>query len=76
MKVVPLLGNNLYALGMLTDALNPPKRQLNMGRHMVDYLMGDASGLGLSYVLWRQGRLSSESGEFCPLYQGSLSIFR
>ena len=39
-----------------------------MVRQSVDYLMGDAGGLGFGSVLWGQSRLVLESGEFCPLY--------
>ena len=38
--------------------------------------MGDASGLGFESVLWGQGKLVSESGEFTSLYQGISSNFR
>ena len=40
------------------------------------YLIGDSSGLGFVSVLWGQGMLSSESGGFCPFYQGRSSKFR
>ena len=76
MKGVPQLGENLDALEKLTEALNPPKRQIRAVRQAVDFLMGDAIGLGFGSVLWRQGRLSSESGEFYPLYEGRSSNFR
>ena len=37
--------------------------------------MGDANGLGFELVLWGQGKLVLESGEFKPLYQGIPSNF-
>ena len=46
------------------------------GKQAVTYLMSGACVFGFSYVLWGQGRLSPESGEFCTLYQGSSSNFR
>ena len=75
-KGVPRLGNNLEALGRLTKVSKPTKGQIRTGIQAVFYLMGDTIGFGFGSILWGQGRLSSESGEFCPLCQGSLSIFR
>ena len=31
------------------------------------YIMGDVSGLGFGSVIWGQGKMVSESGEFTPL---------
>ena len=75
-KRLPLLGNNLDALGRLTDAVKKPRRQLRAGRQAAAYLMGDASGTGFGSVLWGRGRLSLESGEFCNLYHGRSPNFR
>ena len=75
-KGVNRLGKNLDALGRLKEALNSPKRQLRAGRQVATYLMGDASGFGFGSVMWGQGRISSESGDFYPLYQVRLSNFR
>ena len=38
--------------------------------------MSDASGLGFGSVLWGKSILSSNSGEFCPLYQGRSPNFQ
>ena len=65
---VQQLGNNLYELGRFMEELKPLKRHLRAGKKAVAYLMGHTSGLGFSAVLWGQGRLYSESGEFCTLY--------
>ena len=69
---MPRLGYDLVALGMLTEAINAPQRQIREGRQALDYVMSDASGLGFGLVLWGQRRLASYSGEICPLYQGGL----
>ena len=75
LKGVPHMRDDIVALGKLTEAENPPRIQLREGRQDVAYLMGDAIGIGFGSVLWEQGKLVSESGEFPPLYQGRLSIF-
>ena len=54
-KGVPRFGKYLYALGMLTDAVNPPKKQIRDIRQAVAYLMGDSSELRFGSVLWGQG---------------------
>ena len=66
---------DLLVLVRLTEYQAPPRRQLRAQRQAVDCLMGDASGLGFGSVLWGQGKLVSESGEFTPLYQGISSNF-
>ena len=65
---VPPLEFDLIALGRLTEDQTPPQRQLRAQRQADAYIMGDASGLGFGLVLWGQGKLVSESGEFNPLY--------
>ena len=67
---------DLLALGRLTEDQAPLQRQLRAQRQAVAYLMGDKSGLEFGLVLWGQGRLVSESGEFTSLYQGRSSNFR
>ena len=52
-----------------------PRRQLRDQRQDVAYLIGNAVELGFGLVLWGQGNLVSESGEFKLLYQGISSIF-
>ena len=71
-KIVPRLGYDLVALGRLTEAIKPPRRQIREGRQALVYLMSDASGLGFVSVLWGKMRLASDSGDLCPLYQGRL----
>ena len=66
----------LLSLVELNEDQTPPWRQLREQRQAVAYLMGDASGLGFGLVLWGQGKIVSESGEFTPLYQGKSSKFR
>ena len=72
---VPCLKFYLLVMGRLTEDQEPPWRQLMTQRQAVAYLMGYASGLGFGSVLWVQGKLVSESGEFIPLYQGRSSNF-
>ena len=71
-KIVPRLGYDLVALGRLTEAIKPPRRQIREGRQALAYLMSDASRLGFVSFMWGQRRLALNSGELCPLYQGRL----
>ena len=73
LKGVPHLGDDIVVLGKFTEAENPPRRQIISGRQDVAYFMGGDSGLGFGSVMWGQSKNFSESGEFPPLYQGSLS---
>ena len=73
--VVPRLKYYLLAMGRLTEEQTLPWIQLRSQIQAFDYLVGDASVLGLWSVLWGQGKLVSESGEFTPLYQGRSSKF-
>ena len=66
---------DLNALGRLAEDQAPPGRQLRAHRQAVSYLMGETNCLGFGLVLWGQGKLVSESGEFTPLYQGTYSKF-
>ena len=80
-KMLPLMGImrlklDLLALERLTDNQPPPQRQLMEKRKSVAYLIGYTSGLGFGLVLWGQGKMLSESGEFPPLYQGRSSNFQ
>ena len=72
----PCLKFYLLALGRLTEDQAPLQRQLRAQRQSVSYLMGDTSGVEFGLVLWGQGRLVSESGEFTSLYQGRFSNFQ
>ena len=66
---------DLLNLGRLNEDQAPPRRQLKEQRQPVSYLMVYAIGLGFGSVLWGQGKLVSESGEFTPFYQGRSSNF-
>ena len=41
----------------------------------MDYLVGEASGLGFSLVPWSQVKIVSEPEKFTPFYQGRSSKF-
>ena len=61
-KYLPRLRDDLKALNQLKEEENPPRRKLRSKRKAVDYLMGDASGLGFGSVIWSQRRLALEAG--------------
>ena len=65
----------LLALIIRNEYQDPLQIQLRWQIQAVDYLMGDASGLGFGSVLWGQVKMVSESLEFTSLYQGSSSNF-
>ena len=69
---------NFYslAMGRLTEVQSPQRRQLRLQIQSISCPTGDVSGLGCGSVLWCQGKLVSESGEFTPLYQGTSSNFQ
>ena len=75
-KILPRLWDSLDSLGRFTDAVKPPRSKLRAGRHALAYLMGDTSGLGFGFFIWGQGILSSELGDFYPLYHVIPSNFR
>ena len=68
------MGTCLHWGGVTKDKV-PPRRELIAQRQAVAYPMGYAIGIGFVSVLWGQGRMVSDSGEFTPLYQGSSSNF-
>ena len=65
-KGVSRMGDELVALGRLTEMINSTRRQLREGRYVAAYLMGDASELGFGLVLWGQRILALESGSSAP----------
>ena len=67
---VTRLRGDFLAMGSFKKDQLLLQRKLIAQRQAFDYLMGDARGLGFGSVLWGQGIMISESGEFTLLYQG------
>ena len=72
---VPRLRGDLLSLELLKNDTVPLSRKLIVQIQAVVFLMGDARGVGFVSVVWGQGRLILESGEFTPLYQVRSSKF-
>ena len=75
-KVVPRLNKDIDALKHLEYGERPSRRQMRAMRQVVDYLMGDSSGMGFGSIMWYQSRLVSEAVEFTPMYQVRTLNFR